>query len=292
MSIPVQSRVQPISYAKIVDGQGVATDFFATQWQRLNKIVLAVVETQNELAAAQQQIGGIESTSIITSGGLTGGGPIGGGDITISAVATDILDQISSVHGSILFRGSAGWQALPPGNADYVLATKGASADPEWVAQTGGGGGGGGAPWEVITSGALSGAGPIDFTDLGDYSELLLYTISSTRSSAVSDDVRLSTNNGASFFSGATNYQETGTNGAITNANHISIMGVGSTFARSGFVHIFGSNVAGVAKHIKTMASGGVVFVGSTDPINAIRLYLSGASSWTGGTYVLLGRPA
>lgn len=62
---------------------------------------------------------------------------------TVAAEVQAILDQITNVQGSILFRGAAGWEALAPGTAGYVLSTNGAGADPSWIAGGGGGGGGG-----------------------------------------------------------------------------------------------------------------------------------------------------
>ena len=53
-------------------------------------------------------------------------------DATVSAV----LDTISAVQGSVLYRGNTTWQALPPGTNGYVLATSGAGANPSWVLQT------------------------------------------------------------------------------------------------------------------------------------------------------------
>lgn len=64
---------------------------------------------------------------------------------TIAAEVQAILDQITTVRGSILFRGVTAWEALAPGTANFVLQTNGAGADPTWVAQSGGGGGGN--PW-------------------------------------------------------------------------------------------------------------------------------------------------
>lgn len=69
----------------------------------------------------------------------TGSGLIGGGDLsadrTISAAASAILDQLSAVRGSVLYRGAAGWAALAPGTAGQVLVTNGAGLDPAWGTQ-------------------------------------------------------------------------------------------------------------------------------------------------------------
>lgn len=67
---------------------------------------------------------------------------------TITAEVQAILDQITNVRGSILFRGAAGWEALAPGLSGQFLKTMGAGADPVWAA---GGGGGGSGPYAYAT---------------------------------------------------------------------------------------------------------------------------------------------
>lgn len=42
------------------------------------------------------------------------------------------LDQLGNVQGDTLFRGSTGWQALPPGNPNQVLTAAGPGANPFW----------------------------------------------------------------------------------------------------------------------------------------------------------------
>ena len=61
---------------------------------------------------------------------------------TISAKAQEILDQIATTQGSVLFRGAAGWEALPPGTSTQYLKSGGPAANPLWGTPTGGGGGG------------------------------------------------------------------------------------------------------------------------------------------------------
>ena len=51
-----------------------------------------------------------------------------------------LLDMISAVRGSILYRGASGWAALPPGTAGDVLNTNGVGADPTWETPAAGGG--------------------------------------------------------------------------------------------------------------------------------------------------------
>lgn len=66
---------------------------------------------------------------------------------TISAKAQEILDQVTTTQGAILFRGASSWEALPPGTATQYLKSGGPSADPSWGTPSGGGGGGGGPSW-------------------------------------------------------------------------------------------------------------------------------------------------
>ena len=50
-----------------------------------------------------------------------------------SAVAvSSLLDTLSATQGAVIFRGSAGWQALGPGISGYVFTTQGAAANPIW----------------------------------------------------------------------------------------------------------------------------------------------------------------
>lgn len=144
--IPKERRVDPIGYTPIADSDGRPTSFFARQWQNLIDLVRSVIELQDDSESNAQRITAIEDTNITAGVGLTGGGRIGDGDMTIDADVQALLDGISNTHGSVLFRGSAAWQALGPGVVDYVLATKGPGADPEWVVQSGGSGGGSDGP--------------------------------------------------------------------------------------------------------------------------------------------------
>jgi hypothetical protein len=78
---------------------------------------------------------------------LTPSGDINAG-VTIFAEIQELLDEISTTHGTVLFRGAADWQALAPGTAGHFLQTGGPGADPVWAA--GGGGGGGFTPLAMV----------------------------------------------------------------------------------------------------------------------------------------------
>lgn len=57
-----------------------------------------------------------------------------GSKALVSITPTAILDLIGSTRGSILERGAAGWTAVLPGTATYILTSNGAGADPSWQA--------------------------------------------------------------------------------------------------------------------------------------------------------------
>ena len=75
---------------------------------------------------------------VIAGDGLDGGGKLGDGDVTLTADVQEILDQLTTQHGAILFRGATGWEALAPGTAGEVLYTNGIGANPYWDAPAGG----------------------------------------------------------------------------------------------------------------------------------------------------------
>lgn len=53
-------------------------------------------------------------------------------DLTFASIS-EVLDIISSAHGSIIYRDTGSWQALAPGTAGQILQTNGAGADPSWI---------------------------------------------------------------------------------------------------------------------------------------------------------------
>ena len=131
-----ERRVDPIGFAPIVEENRQATGFFATQWNRL-------VDYVYSLAGIERDIAFLENAEIIAGSGLDGGGLLKDSPITLTADAQEILDQITTTHGSVVYRGAAAWQALAPGTLGYLLSTNGSGADPSWIVPPTGGGGGG-----------------------------------------------------------------------------------------------------------------------------------------------------
>lgn len=117
-------------YDRLVKEDGTPTDFF-----------MRLLQTrQNLITDFQAAIDAILAGNIIAGAGLDGGGSLANGDVTIDANASAILDLISNVRGTVLYRGAAGWAALAPGTSGQFLKTNGVGADPAWAAAGGGGG--------------------------------------------------------------------------------------------------------------------------------------------------------
>lgn len=55
------------------------------------------------------------------------------GDYSLSL----ILDNLGAIWGDVLYRGSSGWTALPPGVSGQVLQTHGTGANPSWASTAG-----------------------------------------------------------------------------------------------------------------------------------------------------------
>jgi len=141
MILTMTGKLQPLDEKfQIVGPDGRPTLYF-TRWaqQRMQDIGDAISQEQALLLIQEyiDQFALVPGIGIdITPDGKLTSNP------TIAAEVQPILDQITDVHGSILFRGAAGWQALGPGPAGRFLRTNGAGADPTWAP-----GGGGSTPW-------------------------------------------------------------------------------------------------------------------------------------------------
>jgi hypothetical protein len=132
----VAGELQPLDQQfAIVDAQGRPTQYF-TRWAQQRQIDITEAITLD-------QLGDYLAAHLLHAGngiGLTPDGNLASGP-TITAKVQEILDQISTTRGVVLYRGAAAWAALAPGAAGLFLQTAGAGADPLWAAAGGGGGG-------------------------------------------------------------------------------------------------------------------------------------------------------
>lgn len=62
-------------------------------------------------------------------------------NISIAASVQSLLDQITTNHGAVLFRGSSDWEKLDPGTSGQFLMTQGPGSPPVFASAPGAGGG-------------------------------------------------------------------------------------------------------------------------------------------------------
>lgn len=153
-------NLQPlVNNQRIVKQDGTPTDYFIRWAQQKQIDIGAGITAQQALEIITRYLADHElqagSGIQITPSGNVSDSP------TIAAEVQAILDQITNVQGSILFRGAADWQALAPGAAGQFLKTNGAGADPAWAA-----GGGGGGSYSLVSSTTFSSVTNFVFTDL------------------------------------------------------------------------------------------------------------------------------
>ena len=43
-----------------------------------------------------------------------------------------VLDWLTTTHGSVIYRGASSWAALAPGTLSYLLSARGPAANPQW----------------------------------------------------------------------------------------------------------------------------------------------------------------
>ena len=147
---------------------------------------------------------------------------------------------------------------------------------------------GGGVAWTLAGTWTWSTNVPnVDFTGLAGANEILVIAGTLplgglTTSSVVTRQVVLSVDNGVNFFTAIGDYRSFNANGTMTTTNAAADHSNAADAARSVFCHILNANVAGQQKLCYT-SNGNRYFVASTDPINAIRVKLSGSGNITGG---------
>lgn len=130
-------ELQPLDQQfSIVDSEGKPTLYFI-RWAQQRQLDIGTALTLEDLGdyLAAHMFSAAAGSGI----GLTPDGNLANSP-AITAKVQEILDQISAVRGTVLYRGAAGWAGLAPGAAGQFLKTNGAGADPAWAAAGGGGG--------------------------------------------------------------------------------------------------------------------------------------------------------
>jgi hypothetical protein len=120
--------LQPlVNNQPIVRSDGTPTEYFIRWAQQKQIDIQGAVTAEQALEIAQAYVDDFLAAHPLSAGsGITLTPPDGnlGHNISIAAQVQEILDQISTTRGTILFRGAADWEALAP----------------TWVTPSGGGG--------------------------------------------------------------------------------------------------------------------------------------------------------
>jgi hypothetical protein len=157
-------------------------------------------------------------------------------------------------------------------------------------------GGGGGSPWDLAGSWTFSmNVAQVDFTGLAGATDIMIIARQVTQSVSTQLALRVSTNNGSSFFSASGDYIILApASGAEANSSAQIFWNTGATAARSGMVTIVGANVIGAPRPLLNpdTSSGNVrLFVADTaNDIDAVRVIPSGGGNITGGSIYVFTR--
>lgn len=149
--------------------------------------------------------------------------------------------------------------------------------------------------WSLVNSWTFStNVTEVDFANLGGYSELLIFTNGITKGTTGETAVRFSVDNGSSFLAGASDYETVAATGVVGVASSFGLHNTNATAARSAAIQVLGSNVNGIYKPVMRVTRPGdglsCRFVGSTSPINAVRIFPSAGGNITGGNIQVFGR--
>lgn len=176
----------------IVDKDGNPTPYFARLMQELSDSVVTEIFLEGVGGDPGQDAFVVWDTDTET--------------LTFASLS-EVLDWSGANHGDILFRGAATWQILPAGTDGDVLTTNGASADPTWETPTSGGDISFVGSFNVATIGDQNIDVPLDADGNDEY---LVTVKGKQKTGDATIFLRLSSNNGSSFYSGATDYQWVG----------------------------------------------------------------------------------
>ena len=280
-------KLQPLEQTfAIVGSDGRPTPYFIRWAQQRQIDITASITAEN---ATQLIVDYLASHPLIAGSGiaLTPSGNLSNSPV-VAALVQQILDQITTVHGSVLYRDAAAWAALGPGTAGQFLRTNGPAADPDWAA-----GGSGSSGWNLldqnggtINSGATwtfsVAVANVDVINLSNYNELIVIGRNLTTTLSTQRIIRVSVDNGVTFFQGAADYEHIQSAGNTINSSVYLIHTSNSAAARAITGHLV--NLKGPVKFARDLTADTRLFAASTLGINAIRLSQLTATTFTGGT--------
>lgn len=215
------------------------------------------------------------------------------GRLTAASTASLGLSSISMSTSRLLGRTTAGSGAIEEISVGTGLTLSGGSLSASSV---------GGAT--LIASGSLSGTA-VNFTSIpATYAYLVLQIIGASPNSAASSPyvkVQVSTNNGSSYDTTASNYSGSYISGSTAAATTLASLGdcdvataAPDTWDVTVLLHgyqggMYPSFQTRAKKNLTNNFASFGVYAGSTTAINALRIYMDGTTTFDAGTYALYG---
>ncbi len=153
--------------------------------------------------------------------------------------------------------------------------------------------GGGGAAWALLSDDVISGLPTsYDVTDLAGYNDIIMVLKDFSLTTAGAAFIRVSTNNGVSFFAGASDYQVLIASGADSFSSGIPLTNVTTTTTRTSALSMNNLSLADsfkICHRFNRQSDGPVMFVGSEAAITAIQIVGTNGGTLSAGrvlTYV------
>lgn len=142
--------------------------------------------------------------------------------------------------------------------------------------------------WKAVETRVVEAAVPyIDFTALGDYDELIVRVRGLAIDTVGTRNVRLSTDNGASWLDQSGDYANIVSAGTEAAAMSMPVQSEATIEPRSGAMMIFGLRSGAPMAYVPNRPA--TVFIETEQPINGVRVYPGSGGNITAGTVSIYG---
>lgn len=134
-------------------------------------------------------------------------------------------------------------------------------------------------------------AANVNFTGLKGAKEILIIGEDVTKSVSGQIGMRLSVDNGSTYLSTSGDYKSNAADGTTSNLTYMVLHTGNATAARSFMAKVEAANVNGAPKHVNRInLESPIKFAGSTDDVDAVRIYPDAGGNLTGGKIYCLVR--